>query len=163
MTKNQRTPPFLFTGKALDFISCMLTLLIFTSLICQAFFLYINEYKFVIVGLGIMAIIFIILIALIVSYIYFGLRGLPFKFLKRRTVVFPPTRLKFIDVWISGMLLVLNFFVIVQCLILYQKNNLDLISLMQLITALMAFFIGTAGLLLLYKEHKVWLSQSTLE
>lgn len=153
-----RTKPFLLSGKAVDFISAMLSLIVLLSIIGEFLYAVLDKGGFLWGLLAIQGIMTIVLLSLICFYFYFGIRGLPVNKDKANSVKFPPARVKPTDLVIILSLLALDASVVGFVVNQFLNNVINTFSIIQLVVAASAFIIGVIALTILIKEHFIWKS-----
>ncbi|WP_411688754.1 hypothetical protein [Acinetobacter indicus] len=157
-TLKGRTKPFLFSGKCLDFIGTMFTLIVFMSAIGQTIF-NLFAHNYLIIGILLMlSMLSIILLLLVGFYLYHGITGLPVHLDKDQSTQFPPARLKIKDVIIIAITLSVNLAVLIEGFTLAQQDTFNSFDLFQSSLAVIAFIFVLSGLFQLYKEHQIWKS-----
>lgn len=155
-TLKGRTKPFLRSGKCLDFIGTMFTLIVFMSTIGQVM-IDLYEHNFLVIVIMLMlSMLSIILLILVGFYIYHGITGLPVDLDQDQSTQFPPARLKIKDVIIITITLAVDVAVFTEGLALVQKGTFNSFDFFQSSLAAVAFVILLAGLRQLYKEHQSW-------
>lgn len=151
-----RTKPFLFTGKALDFISTMFSIIVFISIFGESLYIVLDKGAVIWSVLAALGFIVVILIGLVFFYIYYGLNGLPVDGNQNNSVKFPPARLKLVDLIIIFSLLALDVAVIGYVFNQYLNDTIYTYSVIQFFIALIAFTLGIIALIMLVKEHWLW-------
>lgn len=155
-TLKGRTKPFLFSGKCLDFIGTMFTLIVFMSAIGQTIF-NLFAHNYLIIGILLMlSMLSIILLLLVGFYLYHGITGLPVHLDKDQSTLFPPARLKIKDVIIIAITLSVNLAVLIEGFTLAQQGTFNSFDLFQSSLAVIAFIFVLSGFFQLYKEHQIW-------
>ena len=155
-----RTKPFIFSGKALDFISAMLSIIVFSSILAESLYTFFDHGALVWSILAVLGIVVLVLFVLVMFYLYYGVNGLPVMQEQDQSVKFPPARLKPFDLIIIVSLLVLDAAVVSYVFNQYLNNTVYTYSLIQFVIALVALLIGIWGLIVLVKEHYIWKSKS---
>ena len=72
-----RTKPFLFSGKALDFISAMLSIIVFISILGESLYTFSDKGAVVWSVLVALSLCVVVLLGLVMFYLYYGFKGLP--------------------------------------------------------------------------------------
>lgn len=153
---NCRTKPFLFSGKALDFISAMLSIIVFVSILGESLYTFSDKGAVVWSVLAALGLCVVVLLGLVMFYLYYGLKGLPVDRELDKSIKFPPARLKPSDVIIIVSLLSLDAAVFGYVFNQYLNNTIYTYSYIQFFIALIAFTIGSIALFKLVKEHFIW-------
>lgn len=153
---DSRTKPFLFSGKALDFISAMLSIIVFISILGESLYTFSDKGAVVWSVLAALGLIVFVLLGLVMFYLYYGLKGLPVARELDKSIKFPPARLKPFDVIIILSLLSLDAAVFGYVFNQYLNNTVYTYSIVQFCIAFVAFSIGIIALITLVREHFIW-------
>ena len=153
---DSRTKPFLFSGKALDFISAMLSIIVFISILGESLYTLLDKGAVVWSVLAALGLCVVVLLGMVMFYLYYGLKGLPVAHELDNSIKFPPARLKLFDVIIILSLLSLDAAVIGYVFNQYLNNTVYTYSLVQFVLAFVAFSIGIIALIVLIREHFIW-------
>ncbi len=153
---DSRTKPFLFSGKALDFISAMLSIIVFISILGESLYTFSDKGAVVWSVLAALSLCVVVLLGLVMFYLYYGFKGLPVARELDKSIKFPPARLKPVDVIIILSLLFLDAAVFGYVFYQYLNNTVYTYSLVQFCFAFVAFSIGIIALITLVREHFIW-------
>lgn len=154
-----RTKPFLFSGKALDFISAMLSIIVIISILGESLYTFSDKGAVVWSVLVALSLCVVVLLGLVMFYLYYGFKGLPVPRELDKSIKFPPARLKPFDVIIILSLLSLDAAVFGYVFYQYLNNMVYTYSLVQFCFAIVAFSIGIIALITLVREHFIWKSK----
>lgn len=157
---DSRTKPFLFSGKALDFISAMLSIIVFISILGESLYTFSDKGVVVWSVIAALGLSVVVLLGLVMFYLYYGLKGLPVALELDKSIKFPPARLKLFDIIIIFSLLSLDAAVFGYVFNQYLNNTVYTYSLVQFCIAFLAFTIGIIALIVLVREHFIWKSKN---